>query len=53
MKNWEQIVELMNDEIREEVHALGIDNEVEFLAAYLERDPEFQKVLDQFEIIEL
>ena len=48
MKNWEQIAELMNDEIREEVHALGIDNE-EFLAAYLEKDPEFEKVLDQIE----
>lgn len=49
---WEQIVELMNDEIREEVHALGIEDEVEFLLAYLERDPEFQEKVDQIGIIE-
>lgn len=48
-KHWDQLVELMNDEIREEVHAeLAPCTNEEFLARYLELDPGFEKTLDQF-----
>lgn len=47
MKNWEAIVNLMNDEIRERVaFELAPCTEEEFLKRYLELDPDFQKVLD-------
>lgn len=47
MKNWEAIVNLMNDEIRERVaFELAPCTEEEFLKRYLEFDPDFQKVLD-------
>lgn len=47
MKNWEAIVNLMNDEIRERVaFELAPCTEEEFLKRYLELDPEFQNVLD-------
>ena len=48
-KNWDQLVELMNDEIREDVHAeLAPCTNEEFLARYLELDPDFRSALDQF-----
>lgn len=47
MKNWEAIVNLMNDEIRERVaFELAPCTEEEFLKRYLELDPDFQNVLD-------
>lgn len=47
MKNWEAIVNLMNDEIRERVaFELAPCTNEEFLNRYLEIDPDFQKVLD-------
>lgn len=47
MKNWEAIVNLMNDEIRECVaFELAPCTEEEFLKRYLELDPNFQNVLD-------
>lgn len=47
MKNWEAIVNLMNDDIRERVaFELAPCTEVEFLKRYLEIDLDFQKVLD-------
>lgn len=46
---WDQIVELMNDDIREAVHAeLAPCTNEEFLERYLELDPDFQATLDQF-----
>jgi hypothetical protein len=46
---WDQIVELMNDDIREAVHAeLAPCTNTEFLERYLELDPDFQATLDQF-----
>lgn len=47
MNNWEAIVNLMNDEIRERVaFELAPCTEEEFLKRYLEIDPDFQNVLD-------
>ncbi len=47
MKNWEAIVNLMNDEIRERVaFEFAPHTEEEFLKCYLELDPDFQNVLD-------
>lgn len=47
MKNWEAIVNLMNDDIRERVaFELAPCTEEEFLKRYLEIDLDFQKVLD-------
>ena len=47
IKNWDAIVSLMNDEIRERVaFELAPCTEEEFLKRYLELDPEFQNVLD-------
>ena len=49
MKNWEAIVNLMDDEIREQVHMeLAPCTDEEFLARYLELDPEFESVLNEF-----
>ena len=49
MKNWEAIVNLMNDEIREQVHMeLAPCTDEEFLKRYLELDPEFENVLNEF-----
>lgn len=49
-KHWDAIVEIMNDDIREQVHAdLAPCTNEEFLARYLELDPEFETALDQFE----
>lgn len=49
-KHWASIVELMDDDIREQVHAdLAPCTNEEFLARYLDQDPEFEVVLDQFE----
>lgn len=46
---WDQIVELMNDDIREAVHAeLAPCANTEFLERYLKLDPDFQATLDQF-----
>ena len=51
MMYWEEIVNLMNDEIREQIaYELGPCTEEEFLARYLELDPEFQATLDQMGI---
>lgn len=48
--SWDQLVELMNDDIREAVHAeLAPCTNEEFLERYLELDPDFQATLDQFE----
>lgn len=42
-------MELMNDDIREAVHAeLAPCTNEEFLERYLELDPDFQATLDQF-----
>ncbi len=49
MKNWKALVELMDDEIREELHQIGYETEEDFLKAYLEKDPDFEKVLEQVE----
>lgn len=47
MNNWEAIVNLMNDEIRERVaFELAPCTEEEFLKRYLEIDHDFQNVLD-------
>lgn len=47
MNNWEAIVNLMNDEIRERVaFELAPCTEEAFLKRYLELDPDFQNVLD-------
>lgn len=47
IKNWEAIVSLMNDEIRERVaFELAPCIEEAFLERYLELDPDFQNVLD-------
>ena len=47
MKNWEAIVNLMDNEIREQVHMeLAPCTDEEFLARYLELDPEFESVLE-------
>lgn len=47
--SWDQLVELMNDDIREAVHAeLAPCTNEEFLERYLELDPDFQATLDQF-----
>ena len=47
MKNWEAIVNLMNDEIREHVaFELAPCTNEEFLKRYLEIAPDFQNVLD-------
>lgn len=49
-KHWDAVVEIMNDDIREQVHAdLAPCTNEEFLARYLELDPEFETALDQFE----
>lgn len=49
MKNFESIVMLMDDEIRERVHAeMAPCTDEEFLERYLELDPEFEAVLAQF-----
>lgn len=46
--HWDAIAELMNDDIREQVHAeLAPCTTEEFLARYLELDPDFQDTLDQ------
>ena len=37
LRNWDQIVELMGDDIREELHAEDIGTKVEFLEAYKKR----------------
>lgn len=34
VKNWESIVNLMDDEIREDIASAGYDTEAEFLEAY-------------------
>ena len=45
---WDLIVNLMDDNKREELHRkLATNNEFEFLAAYLQLDPEFRKTLQQ------
>ena len=47
IKNWEAIVSLMDDEIRERVaFELAPCTEEAFLKRYLELDPDFQNVLD-------
>ena len=49
MKNWEAIVNMMDDEIREQVHMeLAPCTDEEFLERYLELDPEFESVLNEF-----
>jgi hypothetical protein len=49
MKTWEAIVNMMDDEIREQVHMeLAPCTDEEFLARYLELDPEFENVLNEF-----
>lgn len=48
MKYWSEIVELMDDEIREMVAGeLAPCTEREFLGRYLELDPRFRAVIDQ------
>jgi hypothetical protein len=46
--NWDQLAMLMDDDLRNQVHDEfdGESNE-EFLAAYLERDPDFMDVIKQ------
>ena len=45
-KYWDAIVNLMNDDIREEVHdSLVPCTEVEFLKEYIKRDPAFSDLL--------
>ena len=46
--NWEELALLMDDDLRNQVHNefRGESNE-EFLAAYLERDPDFMHVIQQ------
>ena len=49
MKNyyWDAITSYMNDDLREEVHAeLAPCSPKDFLARYLELDPDFQDLLD-------
>ena len=49
MKNyyWDAIISYMNDDLREEVHAeLAPCSPKDFLARYLEIDPDFQDLLD-------
>ena len=49
MKNyyWDAITSYMNDDLREEVHAeLAPCSPKDFLARYLEIDPDFQDLLD-------
>lgn len=49
-KNWDAVVNLMDDEKRETVHdELSPCSEEEFLARYLEIDPDFEKVLSQIQ----
>ena len=49
MKNWNAIVNMMDDEIREQVHMeLAPCTDEEFLKRYLELDPEFERVLNEF-----
>ena len=51
-ETWDAIVNLMSDEIRENLVSLGIDNRENFLAAYLEQDPNFDQVLkNEFSIL--
>lgn len=46
MNLWENIVNYMNDEVREQVHAeLAPCTKRQFLARYLEFDPEFENIL--------
>lgn len=46
-KNWEAIVNMMDDDIRERVaFELAPCTEEEFLKRYLEIDPDLQNVLD-------
>lgn len=40
MVDFESCVNLMDDEIREELHSEGIDNEQEFIDRYVERHAE-------------
>ena len=48
-KNWQSIVNIMDDDIREQVHfELAPCFEVKFLSRYLELDPDFESALDQF-----
>ena len=48
-KNWQSIANIMDDDIREQVHAeLAPCSEEKFLSRYLELDPNFESVLDQF-----
>lgn len=45
---WEAIVGYMDDDIRENVHNdLALCSEEEFLDEYVNRDPEFEKLLDE------
>lgn len=47
-KMWNQLVALMDDDIREQVHReLAPCTTEDFLSRYLELDPEFEAVLSQ------
>lgn len=48
MEYWDQIVELMDDEIRVAVHnELAPCTDEAFLSRYLELDPDFMAVIEQ------